>query len=108
MIDDVITLAAENSPAYDSYGNEILTPSKRDVFCRVRSVSRSEFYQAAQTDLHPTYIFSISHYKDYAGEKLVKYTDWTGKEKTYTVIRAYRLPDSDVIELTAEERINNG
>lgn len=105
MMDDVIKLISTGTPTYDEYGNEILSRTERQVFCIVNSVNRTEFYQAAQNDLQPEYIFVISHYKDYEGEKELLYTDWTGTEKTYSVIRTYRNDDS--IELTAVERIGN-
>lgn len=105
MMDDVIKLIGTGTPAYDQYGNEIPTQIERQVFCSVYSVGRTEFYQAAQSNLQPEYVFVISHYKDYEGEKEILYKDWTGTEKLYTVIRTYRNGDS--IELTAVERIGN-
>lgn len=106
MMDDVIRLIGFTY-TYDEYGNQIPTPSERQVFCRVRSVGRSEFYSAAQTELHPEYVFVLSHYKDYRGEKYAKYVDWTGTEKVYSIIRTYRPEGSDTVELTAQERIGN-
>jgi len=104
-MDDVIQLINFNGYTYDEYGNEIPAESKRTVYCRVESVGRTEFYQAAQNDMHPQYIFSISHYRDYMGEKELLYRDWTGKEKRYAITRTYRTGDR--IELTAEERIGD-
>lgn len=105
MIDDVITLIRESAPSYDASGNEIPTSTARQVFCQVRSVSRSEFYQAAQNGLHPEYIFVLSDYREYLGEKLLTYRDWTGTTRTYYVTRTYRPDGSNSIELTAEERV---
>lgn len=105
-MDDVIKLISVTGYTYDSYGNEILTETERQVFCQVLSVGRTEFYQAAQYDMHPEYRFRLSHYRDYLGEKELLYKDWTGTEKRYDVIRTYR--DGDAIEITAEERIGNG
>ena len=103
MMDDVIKLISTGTPVYDEYGNEIETETARQVFCSVYSVGRTEFYQAAQNNLQPELVFTISHYKDYQGEKEILYKDWTGTEKRYAVIRTYRNGDS--IELTATERI---
>ena len=103
-MDDVIKLLSSTYTT-DEYGNQIESVTERQVFCDVRSVGRTEFYQAAQADMHPQYIFSISHYKDYLGEKELLYTDWTGKEKRYTITRTYRTDDR--IDLTAEERIGD-
>ena len=104
-MDDVIKLISTGTPTYDEYGNEILSRTERQVFCTVNSVNRTEFYQAAQNDLQPEYVFVISHFKDYEGEQELLYNDWTGTEKEYTVIRTYRNGDS--IELTAVERIGD-
>lgn len=103
-MDDVIKLLSSTF-TFDEYGNSVETTTERTVFCRVESVGRTEFYQAAQNDMHPDYVFTISHYKDYMGEKELLYTDWTGEEKRYVITRTYRWGDS--IELTAEERIGN-
>ena len=106
-MDDVIKLIAMTYEAHEA-GNQIPVPVERSVFCDVRSIGRSEFYSAAQTDLHPEYTFRISHFKDYQGERAVKYTDWTGQERTFIVIRTYRVPESDAVELTVEERAGDG
>ena len=102
-MDDVIMLIGAGAPKYDEYGNEVCYEVRRQVFCSVYSVGRTEFYQAAQNNLQPELVFVISHYKDYEGEKELFYTDWTGVEKRYTVIRTYRNGDS--IELTAVQRV---
>ena len=103
-MDDVIQLVSATY-TLDQYGNQVETITRRQVFCKVNSVGRTEFYQAAQNDMHPSYVFSLSHYRDYLGEKELFYTDWTGEEKRYTITRTYRTGDR--IELTAEERVND-
>lgn len=103
-MDDVIKLVS-STYTYDTEGNPIEQISDRQVFCKVNSVSRNEFYQAAQNDLQPSYVFEISHYRDYHGEKELFYTDWTGAERRFTIIRTYRIGDR--LELTAEERVDD-
>lgn len=103
-MDDVIKLIS-SSYTTDEYGNQIETKTERQVFCKVGSVGRTEFYNASQAGLHPEYVFTISHYKDYQNEKELAYTDWTGVEKNFTIIRTYISGDS--IDLTAEERVVN-
>lgn len=103
-MDDVIKLIT-STYTLDEYGNHVETISTRTVFCKVRSVGRTEYYQASQNNLHPSYVFSISHFKDYMGERDLFYTDWTGAEKRYTIVRTYRSGDS--IELTAEEKVED-
>lgn len=103
-MDDVIKLISKTYTV-DEYGNQIETPTERQVFCKVNSVVRTEFYNAAQVNMHPNYVFTLSHYKDYLNESELKYTDWTGVEKTYVITRTYI--HGDQIDLTAEERVVN-
>lgn len=107
MMDDVLVLIS-NTYTTDAEGNQIPAETRRTVFCQVSSVGRSEFYQAAQADMHPEYIFTLSNYRDYKGEKFARYTDWLGTEHVLYITRAYRIPDEDAIELTAEERTGDG
>lgn len=105
-MDDVIYLVKKTYTT-DEVGNKIAEDSKRMVYCKVRSVTRSEFYQAAQAELQPEIIFILSTFRDYEGEPDILHTDWTGKEKRYAVLRTYRRPDSDELELTATEKIGD-
>lgn len=58
---------------------------KREVFCGIRSVARSEFYQAEATGYKPELVFVLADYYDYEDETLVEYDG-----KRYRVIRTYR------------------
>lgn len=107
MMDDVLELISATYRT-DSELNQVPTEMKRTVFCTVSSVSRSEFYQAAQNDMHPEYVFRLSNFRDYEGEKLAKYIDWNGKVHILYITRTYRIPDDDAIELTCEERTGPG
>lgn len=102
-MDDVIILV-KTTYTRDEEGNMIPSPVKRQVLCRNESVSRSEYYQAAQVGMHPEYIFVLSHFMDYEGEKFIKYTDWMNKEHELYVTRTYRRPISTELEIVAEER----
>lgn len=106
-MDDVIILIRQDYIA-DAELNQIPTNNERIVFCQASSVGRSEFYQAAQADMHPEYVFTLSNFRDYRGEKFVKYLDWLGCEHMLYVTRAYRVPGEDSIELTCEERTGDG
>lgn len=103
-MDDVIKLVAQSYES-DKYKNQLPVNATRQVFCRVRSVGRSDFYAAAQVGLHPSYVFVLSNYRDYMGEREILYTDWTGVEKRFVVVRTYRTPDDDSIEITVEEKV---
>ena len=103
-MDDVIKLIKVTEGERDEYGNPELVRSSIEVFCRVESVSRAEFYQAAQTGLHPSYTFVLTHYMDYHGEQEIEYTDWMGQTHRYDIIRTYKRDDE--LELITQERIN--
>ena len=103
-MDDAITLVRTPTYTRDEEGNMIPTASERQVLCRNESVTRSEFYQAAQVGMHPEYVFVLSHFMDYEGEKFIKYTDWANIQHDLYVTRTYRRPDSTELEIYAEER----
>lgn len=94
MFRDVITLVSE-SPAAHGVLDEI-TETQKQVFCTVRSVGMSEAYQAMSNGLHPQFVFILSDYADYDGEKVAIYNG-----KRYRVIRTYR--QNQGLEMTVEE-----
>ena len=70
--------------------NELLTliqtdGSRRDVLAGLRSVTRSEFYQAQTAGYKPELVFVLADYLDYADEPRVKHDG-----KLYRVLRTYR------------------
>lgn len=85
----------------DEIGNQIPSEIKKTVFCDVESVSRSEFYNAANTGLKPSLVFIVHSY-EYENEEKVEF-----EENKYKVIRTY-LRNVDEIELTCEKVIGNG
>lgn len=105
MTDDVIKLIS-NTFTPDEEGNQIPNQDPRLVMCKVGSVSRSEYYSAAQVGLHPTFIFVLSDALDYQGEQKLKYY-WNGRERTYDITRTYKREDGS-LEITAQERLGNG
>ena len=94
MFRDVITLVSE-SPAAHGVLDEI-TETQKQVFCSVRSVGMSEAYQAMSNGLHPEFVFLLSDYGDYQGEKICEY-----QGTRYRIVRTYR--QNQGIELTVEE-----
>ena len=93
---DVITLITQTITT-DKYGNEEATETERTVYCEVDSISQTEFYAAANTELNPEYRFTIL-FGDYEGESLVKFNG-----ARYSVYRTYRTGDD--LELYAERKI---
>ena len=93
---DVLTLVAQ-TVALDDYGNEVATETEREVFCEVDSITQSEFYQAANTEMNPEHKFTI-FFGDYDGESIVKYND-----VRYSIYRTYRADDN--LELYVERKM---
>ena len=93
---DVIALITQTITT-DKYGNEVATETERTVYCEVDSISQTEFYAAANTELNPEYRFTI-FFGDYEGESLVKFNG-----ARYSVYRTYRTGDD--LELYTERKI---
>ena len=79
----------------DSIGQVVETETPREVLCEVKSISQTEFYQAAQTQLRPE-LKVIMDKDDYQKEVRLQYDD-----EDYKVIRRYKT-DGNEIELTCE------
>lgn len=84
--------------AEDEIGNQIAINSETTVLCRLKSVARNEFYNAAVVDMKPEAVFIVHGY-EYNNEKRVRFD---GTE--YTVIRTYAV-DFEEIELVCEKVI---
>lgn len=92
---DVISLVAETPVAHGVFDTQVVETS-RQVFCSVRSVGMNEAYKAMENGLKPQYVFTLSDYADYEGEKICVYNN-----TRYRIVRTYRLNQG--IELTVEE-----
>lgn len=95
-MDSVIKLIASTT-VKDEFGVDIPVKTARDVFCKVRSASRAEFFDGGRNGLNPEYQITMFA-ADYAGESVIEY-----EGKTYAVYRTYRT-DSDYIELYVERK----
>ena len=93
---DVLTLIAQTIST-DQYGNEVATEVEKQVFCEVDSITQTEFYQAANTELNPEYKFTI-FFGDYNGQPIVEYNGLR-----YAIYRTYRADDN--LELYVERKI---
>lgn len=95
MSDILILISQEIT--IDDYGNEEATENKTTVFCEVSSISQSEFYASADTELQPEFRFSI-FFGDYDNQDIVEY-----QGKRYSVYRSYRA--GDYLELYVERKV---
>ncbi|GIO63576.1 phage head closure protein [Paenibacillus cineris] len=100
--DHEITLIGEGGFDEDDLGNQIpIDPTETTVFCGLRSVGRTEFYNAAVTGLRPELVFVIHGY-EYSNEKKV-----TFEGEDYRVIRTYKN-NFEQMELTCEKVAADG
>lgn len=81
----------------DENGFWVETKASRQVYCRVDSISQSEFFEAGRNGLNPDYRFTMFS-GDYQNEEIVEY-----RGQTYSVYRTY-LTRSDNIELYVERK----
>ena len=93
---DVITLYAD-TVTYDDYGVAVKSRTAKEVFCKVDSVTRAEFFDAGRNGLNPEYRMTM-FYGDYDGESVVGY-----KGRLYSVYRTYQAK-TDIIELYVERQ----
>lgn len=93
---DIITLYAD-TVTYDDYGVAVKTRTARDVFCKVDSVTRAEFFEAGRSGLNPEYRITM-FFGDYEGETIVGYNG-----RNYSVYRTFQAK-TDIIELYVERR----
>lgn len=93
---DTINLYSETITR-DAFGVSQRTTNKREVFCKVDSVTRAEFFDAGRQGLNPEYRITMFA-GDYNGEVVVGY-----KGRTYSVYRTY-LAKTDIIELYVERK----
>lgn len=93
---DVITLYAD-AVTYNDYGVAVKQRTSKDVYCRVDSVTRAEFFDAGRSGLNPEYRITMFAY-DYNGETVIGY-----KGRMYSVYRTY-MAKTDIIEVYVEKR----
>lgn len=82
----------------DEIGNQTPTEIKTVIYCGLKSIGRTEFYNAIAHGLKPELIFNINKF-EYSGEQLIEF-----EGKKYKVIRTYSN-DLEKIELTCEKVI---
>lgn len=94
IMDGVIILIAE-TPQRDEYGVYKQVETQRQVFCKVHSVTRNEFFGGGRNGLNPEYMFEV-FCGDYADERICMY-----ESKRYAIYRTFKA-DGDYIELYAQ------
>lgn len=80
----------------DRFGRWTEAETSSEVFCNVRSVTRTEFFEAGRNGLNPAFVFTVFG-DDYAGQETIEF-----HSERYGVYRTYR--DGDDLELYAERK----
>lgn len=101
MYDFELTLIGAEGYVKDKNGNHIPQMKKTTVLCDLKSVTRSEFYSAAQAGLNPEQVFEINGF-EYSGESEIEF-----EGERYSVVRTYR-PSFEKMELACERKAKHG
>ena len=95
-MNDILTLISK-AITVDAYGREVVQESTREVYCRVDSITQTEFYAAANTELNPEYRITIFFFF-FVNENVCEL-----QGVRYAIYRTYR--DGDDLELYVERKI---
>lgn len=93
-MNELLTLI-KRTPGKDSNNRPTVTEATREVFCSLRSIGQSEFYQSYALDVRPEAKFVLADYLEYNGETMVEHNG-----QRYRVLRTYR--SGQELELTVE------
>lgn len=98
--DHELILLSETT-TYDELRNPINTIDRKSILCDLKSVGRSEFYNADLAGFKPEIVFMINKF-EYDNERKVEF-----EGVKYNVIRPYSI-DFEEVELTCERVTGNG
>lgn len=86
---------------YDEFRQEVTTETERTILAHLKEIGRSEFYQAAASDLVPEIAFDI-HSFEYDYERIAEVDG-----QRYSIFRTYRhFSDGlEMIELTCGKKV---
>ena len=100
MIDTTITLTTPGTRVQGSDGVwRDGTPTEREVFARMDSIDRREFYAGGEAGFRPEMRFTVFQ-AEYQGEdRLI----WNGA--AYAVYRTYHVPGTDDLELYVQREV---
>lgn len=94
---DCTILLISSSWTKDEYGVDQPTETSREIFARVESVTRAEFFEGGRNGLNPEYKFTVFA-DDYQDEQILSYNG-----SRYGIYRTFRAM-GDYLELYAERK----
>ncbi len=94
-MDSVIKLIAQTR-TQNALGVWEISTSSREVFCKVDSVNRTEFFEGGRNGLNPEFRFTIFA-GEYQGESICEYSN-----NRYAIYRTYHVPATDYLEIYAQ------
>lgn len=97
-MNDLILLVHEIRTT-DEYGDQAVTYTSREVFCRIKSIGQKEFYQAQAVGMQPEIKFVLADCLDYENEPIVEY-----EGDRYRILRTYRTGQE--LELVCYREVN--
>lgn len=96
-MDDVL-IFIQQTMTQDAYGVMRPKESQRQVFCKIESITRAEFFEGGRNGLNPEQKFTVFA-ADYEGEPIVSYN-----AARYAVYRTYHIPGTDYLEIYTERK----
>ena len=100
MVDTIITLTTPGTRTQDSEGIwRNGTPTTREIFARMDSVDRREFYSGGEAGFRPEMRFTVFQ-AEYQGEGRLL---WNGD--AYAIYRTYQIPGTDDLELYVQREV---
>ena len=100
MLDTTITLITPGTRTQDAEGIwRDGTPTSREIFARMESVSRNEFYAGGEAGFRPDMRFKVFQ-AEYQGEEELR---WNGA--AYAIYRTYQVSGTDDLELYVQRKV---
>jgi len=96
-MESVIKLISAN-PTQRGDGTWETAPTSREVLCTVRTVSRTEFFEATRAGLSPSYQFAVFA-AEYNGETIAEY-----QGETYEIYRAFQNDANNYVGVNLRAR----
>lgn len=107
-MDDMIKLVKQELKTINEYGNTVCSEVVKIIPVELMSIGQSEFYQAQANGFKPELKFKIADFLDYEDQELVRYTPFMSSvEKEYKILKTYRIPGTDQMEITVYGGVNH-